>query len=361
MVGVGHPTGNAHQGAGILPLMSRPVLHNDPIPFITLPNWVKAAAHCGFNIEPVFKELGITTDLLNVETATIERPLLIAAMERCVTLARHHHFPFVLGETFDFDYLPDLETFITTSPTLREASHVFVWVRELINPMLEVTLEEEGDTARLVLRFAGLDEAMLPKPWFSETMFASILKFGRMLLGEDMPFTVLRFRHPPPPHVAVYEPFFRVPIRFDQSQYAVEYPRALLDQPLANGFPAMHEQARQRVDRRLRALPRRGGLIASVEQACQRRPALLGQGIGAVAEELGLHPRTLQRRLHDEGERYADLQDRLRYRLAMQYLADPALDIEAVSEKLGFSDRRSFTRAFSRWSGVTPSEYRKRG
>ena len=40
--------------------------------------------------------------------------------------------------------------------------------------------------------------------------------------------------------------------------------------------------ARQRVDRRLRALPRRGGLIASVEQACQRRPALLGQGIGAV-------------------------------------------------------------------------------
>src|ERR671936_372287 len=99
--------------------MAQP-LHDAPIPFITLPNWVKAAAHCGFNIEPIFRELGIQTDLIHLESATVAR-------------SKGRHFPFVLGETFAFDYLPDLETFVTTSPTLREATRVFDWVRELIN------------------------------------------------------------------------------------------------------------------------------------------------------------------------------------------------------------------------------------
>ena len=44
----------------------------------------------------------------------------------------------------------------------------------------------------------------------------------------------------------------------------------------------------------------------------------------------------------------------------MKLLQDPAVDVEGVSERLGFSDRRSFTRAFTRWSGISPSAYRKR-
>src|SRR3546814_17723298 len=54
------------------------------------------------------------------------------------------------------------------------------------------------------------------------------------------------------------------------------------------------------------------------------------------------------------------LQARVRYRLALRDLDDSRLDLETISERLGFSDRRSFTRAFTRWAGVTPSRYRSR-
>ena len=334
--------------------------HHQPIPFITLPNWVKAAARCGFNIEPVFAELGIATDLLNVETATIEPPLLLAVMQRCVQLSRRHHFPFVLGESFDFTYLPDLETFVTTSPTLRDAVQVFAWVRELINPMLDVTLEERGDTARLVLRFVGIADEQAP-PWMSETMFASVMRFGRMLLGDDMPFDRLCVRHPAPAHAAAYAEYFRSPVVFGAADNALEYSRALLDRPLPGGYSALHIQARQRVERRLGALPRRGRCIAEVERLCLADPALLTAGVAAVAQRMDLHPRTLQRRLLAEGERYASLQARLRCRLAQQWLAEPHCDVETVSERLGFSDRRSFTRAFARWTGQTPSAFRQSG
>lgn len=339
--------------------------YSDALPFITLPNWVKAAARCGFSVGPVFDELGVPTDLLNVETATIERSLLEAAMERCVALTRQHapqhHFPFVLGETFDFDYLPDLQSFLNTSPTLREAAQVFAWVRELVNPMLDISLQERGDTARVVLRFAGLDEAIVPRPWFAETTFASVVRFGRLLLGENAPFGSLHFRHSAPPHAAVYEPYFRIPVRFGQPDYALEYPRRVLDRPLPGGIEGLHQQARQRIERRARSMAQRGGLAAAVEQTLVRRPALLGQDIEAVAAELQMHPRTLQRRLRAENEGFGALKARVRYRLARQYLGDPELDIETISERLGFSDRRSFTRAFMRWSGVSPRAYRKSG
>jgi len=343
---------------GILIRMERAApLDDEPIPFITLPTWVKAASRCGFNIEPVFTELGITTDLLNLETATIERPKLERAMERCVELSRDAHFPFVLGESFAFDYLPDLETFLATSPDLRSALRALDWVRELVNPMLDLRLRENTDTASVVLHFGVMETP--PKPWFSETTFATVVKFGRRLLGEDRHLFGLRFRHSPPPYAAAYQAFFGLPVHFEATEHALDINRCALDEPLPGAYRDLHEQAGQRIERRLRALPRQQRLVTSVEQSFARRPALLGLGIQAMADELGLHPRTLQRRLAENHTHFADLQTHVRQRLARRYLDDPEVSVDHVSEWLGFSDRRSFTRAFSRWTGMTPSAYRR--
>jgi AraC-like DNA-binding protein len=333
-------------------------LHNQPIPFITLPNWVKAAAQCGFNIQPIFRDLGIQTDLIHLESATIEPSMLLKVMEACIARSPKQHFPFVLGETFAFEYLPDIETFLTTSPTLRDAARVFDWVRELINPMINVQLIEEGDIAALTLMDMGENPDLSP-PYFRETIFACVLKFGRMLLGEPVPFYRLLMRHPMPSYAAAYEEYFRVPVLFGQPRNALEIHRELLDRPLNSAFPALHQQAEYRVEQRLAQLPRKVGLIAAIEQTLGAQPRLLGQGIEQIAAALELHPRTLQRRLQEQGEGFAELQSRVRYRLACEALHDASQDIESISERLGFSDRRSFTRAFVRWSGLSPSVFRK--
>jgi len=142
----------------------------------------------------------------------------------------------------------------------------------------------------------------------------------------------------------------------------------LLDQPLRGAFPVLHEQAAQRVAQRVaqraehqldqtRPAPR--NLIEQIEQAFVDKPRLMGLGLPALADELHLHARTLQRRLKELGDSHSAIQGRIRYKLAQQWLQDPALPIEDISDRLGFSDRRSFTQAFSRWSGVTPSQYRR--
>lgn len=340
--------------------MPQAPLHQAPIPFITLPNWVKAAAHCGFNIEPVFRELGIETDLIHLETATITQPVLERVMEACVARTKGEHFPFVLGETFAFDYLPDLETFLTTSPTLREAARVFDWVRELINPMIQMHLEEQGRLAILVLDLDDDIQSLSYRPYFNETIFSSVVRFGRRLLLGRGDFRRLTFHYPAPRYAAEYRRYFRLPVEFGQRRNALEFERELLDLPLKGAYPALHQQAEFRVEQRLSRLARPTGLVAAIEEVCTRRPELLSQGMERVAAALHLGPRTLQRRLQQEGQRYAEVLARVRYRLAVRYLEDPGTDVETVSEKLGFSDRRSFTRAFTRWSGVSPSAFRRR-
>jgi AraC-like DNA-binding protein len=332
-------------------------MHRAPIPFLTLPNWVKAASLCGFNIEPVFRKQGIATDLIHLESHTVSPEQLVNTMTACVKLARKHHFPFVLGETFAFDYMPDVGTFLDTSPSLREAMRVFDWVRELINPTMNVRLEERGDKAWLLLEFEGITE---PLPYFTESTFAAIVKFGRALLGTDGVFDRVSLRYPAPPYASAYREYFSAEIAFGQSEHALIFDRSLLDQPLGGAFLTLHKQAEYRVERQLTRLPRQPGIVAAIEQAFAAHPELLGSGIDHSASTLNLHPRTLQRRLQDAGQSFGELQDRARFRLAATLLQDSATGIEAISERLGFSDRRSFTRAFTRWAGMSPSAFRKK-
>ncbi|MGH8528979.1 MAG: AraC family transcriptional regulator ligand-binding domain-containing protein [Nevskiales bacterium] len=332
-----------------------------PIPFITLPNWVKAAAYCGFNIEPVFREHGIETDLVHLESVTVSQQVMEQVLETCVARSKRHHFPFVLGETFAFEYLPEIETFLTTSSSLREAARVFDWVRELVNPLVRVRLDERGKTGALVLDLGEGDAAGPAKPWFAETTFASVVKFGRVLLRGHGDFKRLTFRHRAPRYAKRYREFFRLPVAFDQPHDSVELDRRLLDLPLTGAFPTLHQQAAYRVEQKLARRSKPASLAASIEAVFTRKPELLGQGIDQVAAELGLGPRTLQRRLHEGGQGFGELQDRVRCREAMQWLERPTPDIETISERLGFSDRRSFTRAFTRWAGMSPSAFRERG
>lgn len=81
--------------------------------------------------------------------------------------------------------------------------------------------------------------------------------------------------------------------------------------------------------------------------------------IAEAAQRLGMTARTLQRRLQDEALGFTALVDEARLQLARRYLADDSLSISEVSFALGYSEPSAFTRAFKRWSGSAPAEYRE--
>jgi AraC-like DNA-binding protein len=346
-----------------------------PIPFVTVTNWVRAARLCGIDIEGIFRAEGLDTASLHPETATITRTQMQNVMAACIEATRRvgspRHFPVMLGDTFAFEYMSDVETYLTTSGTLREAARALEWIPPLVNPYMRFSLAEHGTEARIALH-VNLPESEQgdTTPAFMEAVFTTVLKFSRVLLGGQPLQGHLTLRHTIHAQSAWTQDHLGVPIAWGQPLDAFWFDRSLLDQPLRGAFPMLHEQAAQRVVATVaqRVAQRRSPdaladegrqLTRKIEQAFLAKPRLLGLGLEALAEELGLHARTLQRRLKDAGDTHSGIQGRVRYQLARQWLHDGALSIEDIAERLGFSDRRSFTLAFSRWSGQTPSQYRR--
>lgn len=106
-------------------------------------------------------------------------------------------------------------------------------------------------------------------------------------------------------------------------------------------------------------LPEVYGVPARVVEVLQKRIGHAPLSIGHVAEELNLSKRTLQRRLQQQEISFAELRDQVRFHYSIDYLIKQHLSIDSISASLDFSDRTSFTNAFKRWTGLSPSTFRK--
>lgn len=107
------------------------------------------------------------------------------------------------------------------------------------------------------------------------------------------------------------------------------------------------------------ALPEVYGVPGRVVDVLRRRIGKSSLAIDYIAEELNLSKRTLQRRLQQQSLNFAQLRDQVRYHYSIDYLVQESLSIDSISAALDFSDRTSFTNAFKRWTGLSPSTFRK--
>ncbi|WP_111640816.1 helix-turn-helix domain-containing protein [Marinimicrobium alkaliphilum] len=109
----------------------------------------------------------------------------------------------------------------------------------------------------------------------------------------------------------------------------------------------------------LAEIPRTDGVGTDVLEALQKRIGTQSLAIDVIAQDMDMSKRTLQRRLQQQGENFAQLRDSLRFHYAIKFLIDQHMSVDAVSKALDFSDRTSFTNAFKRWTGLSPSVFRK--
>ena len=327
---------------------------DDLIPFVGLTSWIRAASHCHIDIDPLLAKAGV--DLSAGATPAIKLSSMLWLMKQCVQRAApQHYFPWVMGELFVFDNLPAFETFLTTSPTLRQALPALQWAG-MVFPHLSLRVEESGSQSVLLVNI----DAPFPDPvgrgYFIEAIFAAFSKVVRLSMVPIELIHHIEVRHQPNLLLTKLDSLLLVPLQTKQLRDAAIFASKLLDIPLPGASPGLHQRAEELVKRQLPT--EAGNLIELLARTFKQHPALLGQGLQRMADRLGLHPRTLQRRLRELGQQYTDIQAACRLETAKTALVTRQCDIESLSEQLGFSDRHSFTRAFKRWTGLSPSAYR---
>lgn len=179
---------------------------------------------------------------------------------------------------------------------------------------------------------------------------------GQLRAPEAGPGAEILFARAQPADQSPYEMFFDAPLHFNAGQTGVRFPSAWLHLPVLSADPERRSLLETRVASNWLA----GDLDILTRLRRLLRIALFsGQpSDAAIAAQLGMHQRRLHRLLAAEGLNFKSVLNELRFELAQQLLESTSLALRPIGEVLGFSHVNAFSRAFTRWSGVGPTEWR---
>ena len=243
-----------------------------------------------------------------------------------------------------------------TSDTLLDAVQRLVRYQRVISTVSDYRLRNMGAVLELSLNLGG--EGMHIHPVSIDAAMAVILRMCRLALQLPFQPTRIALRRERPTCADRFSAFFDCPIEFSAPLNALYFDADLLQQPLPSADPEL-ARANDRVvidylnrfDRETLSMQVRARLIDLLPSGQPTQ--------GQVAEALHMSVRNLQRRLQAEGTGFKQLLDETRRELAVQYVRQAYRPLGEITYLLGFSEPSNFTRAFRRWTGATPMEFRQ--
>ncbi|MFT3924419.1 MAG: AraC family transcriptional regulator [Myxococcales bacterium] len=259
------------------------------------------------------------------------------------------------GRNVQLGDMDALEFAARSCRTMREAAHCVSRYHRIMHNGAEVELHEEKRTATWRYRLLyGLRE----HPAAHDFMISYLKSFVFILFGRDEPLTELFFAHEDRTNLSEYERLFRCPVTFGCAYTGCSFPVERLDWPMPQADRELNEVFEEQAKAQLREAGAEV-LVSTLARAALLRGMAAGVvEMGQVAQSLSISESTLRRRLKDEGTTLSELLDEVRKARAIELLTRPDVASSEISFLLCFSDSAAFFRAFKRWTGMTPSEYR---
>jgi AraC-like DNA-binding protein len=310
----------------------------------------------GGNPSRLLRKAGIEPAAINRLTAFISFESLIDLLERSADDLGCADFGLRLAERQDIGVLGTLAVAMRYSTTVGEAMRCCSKYLHVYNGAIAFTIStgERRGQARLVFkilvehapRWTQTAEHGIGLAW----RIMTLLSEGRCHLQE------VWFPHAAAATEATYRSRFDAPLTFRADRLGLAYARRDLDLPISEENRELHDLATGYLDAQL---PRgRTQLTVQVRKAIE---TLLGTGTCSyrqVANALYMHPRTLQRRLQEEGTTFEAIKDNVRRDLAQQYLSQQDVPLTQVTALLDYSEQSALGRSCRRWFNAPPRSVR---
>lgn len=311
-----------------------------------------SAAQFFQTVPPVLAEAS-----LHVPEQRIPFAQLVALFEQAARLTGDEDFGLHLSEQTLLQVFDVFGYTILHSPTLGEALRRLVRYYHLWTDGAAFAVTETPQSVRIT--YTVLDAAVGPRRQDAEYSLGVVARQMCLITGQTLMPQQVAFQHAAPASVAEHERIFRAPLCFHQPVNELLFARAVLDLPVLQAEAGLGDVLNRYAQELLARYPPQNGLG---ERLRQRLSAALRGGdvsMAALASDLQLSARSLQRKLQAEGTSYQRVLDEMRHELARQYLREPHLTIGEVAYLLGFSETAAFHRAFRRWTGLTPGEFQR--
>lgn len=312
----------------------------------------------GVDVDLLMHDIGVAPEILRQPDARLPSRLTDLAFERAVVAIDNPAFGLQAARYWHPSNLGTLGFAWLSCVTLRRGLRRMERYAKILGNRFTYTCIDQPDGLRFVYDH-GRGNAEIGWP-IADFTLSIIVDMCRTNIGENLVPQRVCLRRPPPADIKPYVDFFGGEVLFGQDEDSFLLDAATADTLLPTANRAMAATFDEILAGQL------SELVAD-DLATRCRTYLLhhltsGEPSEAeMAAAMGLSRRGMQRRLSELGWSYKRLVDDTRTELAKRYIADPRKSLTEIAFLLGFSEQSAFSRAFRRWVGVSPSEYRLNG
>lgn len=312
--------------------------------------------HSGGDVDRIFGVSGIDPELLAQPTLSLGLINYCRVMEEAARYSGCDNFGLHYGRQFKPQSLGLIGYIGLCSATLEQALHnvanAFPWHQH----DTLTRLVDKGDCWRL--DYQVRHGAILCRRQDAELTLGMFLNLIRHVAGKNWAPREVHFEHPRPSQWHEHCKVFDAPVYFDQPFNSLLIPKRDLLRAMPDSDPLLLSVMQDAIQRLNSSTPQQN----IVDQARGQVHLVILQGepvLDDVAEKMGLSSWSLQRRLREEGLSFTTLVDNVRCEMAKHYLQQRQLPISEMALLLGYSEVSAFSRAFRRWFGISPRQWRQ--
>src|SRR5271170_3062519 len=305
------------------------------------------------NADELLAKVGLSASLLQVPQARVSAKLY-GALWRAIAFALDDEFFGQDSRRMKVGSFAMLCHSVVVCKTLAQALDRSLRFYALILDDISANLEREAREARIILneRVAGTG-----RMFAHELLLMLLYGVSCWLVGRRIPILRTEFSYPEPAHSAEYRLMYCAELAFNRPNTSIAFEASYLDLPVVQNEQSIKEFLRTAPESILLKYKNGSSLTARGRRLRQFLPGEVPDFEG-LAEQLNMTPATMRRRLHEEGASYQSIKDQLRRDLAISYLSHSDRSVMDIAVELGFSERSAFHRAFRKWTGASPGEFR---
>jgi len=311
----------------------------------------------GVSVKDLFTQTGVQPWQLGDAQARISHRQRLAIYRNARTLAKRSDIGLLAGARQRISDYGIYGYAMVSSSTFGEALRFSLEHIVMAAPtVMQISFRVEDDTA--ILRGHGVQSLGDMLPFTAEFWRSSMTALFSRVLEAPFPSKRMLFPFPAPTHWRNYNRIFNCPVEFEGASMEWHFDASVLAQPCPNANPITAQVCQQFCDRVMAERPGETGLVRQIRSACLNSSTKFPSA-EEIAARLGLSLRTLHRRLALEGLSYQLILNDMRRSVATEFLSNTNLMIDQVAERVGFSDATSFRKAFRKWTGHSPTDYRR--
>lgn len=272
-----------------------------------------------------------------------------------------------IGEFVKVEYFGCLGYLLKTSQDLEQALRCFERFQRLLYDGNRAALYFESDAqGRCLAKLVWEADYGYSNQLSDELLISALVSLAREMLADDAinPVQIDFTNQVPPENESIYRDYFDCEVNFGQPNLCITFPATYFSLPIQGSDQQLHQLMSTQAENLLEQVPNADqdadNFLIKVRKILVRALQEGEPTVEAVAKQFFMSPRSLHRRLSDEGVVFRELLKETRMLLAKQYLKDKKMSLPEVALMLGYSEQSAFSRAFKIWFGETPLQYQKR-